>query len=216
MNCGIYKIENKINNKIYIGQSKNIKSRIYNHKKRLALGNHYNSHLQESYNKYGLKCFNFETIEYCNENLLNEREIFWIKKLNTFNNGYNLTEGGSYRNYACADYHFENIKTKEIAKGKNISDFCLKHNLPLRLVSHFSAMALGVSKRNTCLGWRNAGTSHQVNRMKPFKLKHIITGEIYEGSNISDFCRTHKLNRPNVIAMMKGRQKTAYGWINLK
>lgn len=216
MNCGIYKIENKINNKIYIGQSKNIRSRIYNHKKRLALGNHYNLHLQESYNKHGLNCFNFETIEYCAEDSLNEREIFWIKKLDTFNNGYNLTEGGNSRNYACSDYCFENIKTKEIVKGRNILDFCLKYNLPAHSASHFSEMALGVSKRNTCFGWRKAGTSHQINRMKEFRFQHISSGTIYEGSNISEFCRIYKLNRSNIIAMMKGRQKTAYGWIYLK
>lgn len=31
MSCGIYKITNKINNKIYIGQSVNIQQRFYTH-----------------------------------------------------------------------------------------------------------------------------------------------------------------------------------------
>jgi len=212
MNSGIYKITNKINNKVYIGQSKNIKSRIYIHKRDLKLNKHYNPHLQASFNKYGIESFSFETVEICKESQLNNKEIFWIKKYDSFNNGYNLTNGGNCRIYACSEYAFENIKTGEIAQGNNIKDFCIKYNLPLSSYSHFCEVALGTTKRNTCLGWRKLGTSNIVNRMKFFKLKNIKTNEIYEGSNISEFCRIYKINHSNVIAMMKGRQKTSYDW----
>ena len=46
--------------------------------------------------KYGKEAFNFNVIEQCvTLDQLNEREIHWIKELNTLSpNGYNLQEGG--------------------------------------------------------------------------------------------------------------------------
>lgn len=47
-------------------------------------------------NKYGIENFKIEEIEYLeNDNELSNREIFWIKELNTYgSNGYNATKGG--------------------------------------------------------------------------------------------------------------------------
>ena len=43
---GIYKIENKVNGKVYIGQSIDINTRWYNHRKELNGNRHHNEHLQ--------------------------------------------------------------------------------------------------------------------------------------------------------------------------
>ena len=93
---GIYKIENLINQKIYIGQSVNIERRWKSHKKdAFDVNNHnYNTHLYRSIRKYGLENFSFEVIEECCINELNDRERYWIKQYNSFFNGYNLTFGG--------------------------------------------------------------------------------------------------------------------------
>ena len=50
---GIYQIRNIINNKIYIGQSLNIKTRFLQHKQALRKNRHPNQHLQNAWNKYG-------------------------------------------------------------------------------------------------------------------------------------------------------------------
>lgn len=47
--------------------------------------------------KYGIDNFYIEMIEQCDDNLLNEREIYWINKLDTYKNGYNSTTGGDGR-----------------------------------------------------------------------------------------------------------------------
>jgi group I intron endonuclease len=62
MGCGIYRIINKTNNKIYIGSSVNILSRFSKHKSLLKHNKHDNDYLQNSYNKYGLENFLFEII----------------------------------------------------------------------------------------------------------------------------------------------------------
>lgn len=93
---GIYKIENIINGKIYIGQSINIEQRWGNHRRELNGNKHCNSHLQNSWNKYGEKNFNFVVIDECDICDIDEKEMYWISKLDSFNplKGYNLTEGG--------------------------------------------------------------------------------------------------------------------------
>ena len=83
MSIGIYKIENKINGKVYIGSSNNIKRRWQKHKSLLKHNKHQNSHLQASWNKYGEDNFIFSIVELCSESSLLEREQYFIDKLNS-------------------------------------------------------------------------------------------------------------------------------------
>ena len=92
MSCGIYKITNNINNNSYIGQSINIENRWIHHKNYPKENGHYPLYL--AFEKYGIENFSFEIIEECKPEELNEKEIYWIKYYNTFNQGYNQTEGG--------------------------------------------------------------------------------------------------------------------------
>lgn len=78
--CGIYIIKNKINNSIYVGQSKNIFHRWIHHKSLLKNNCHNNPHLQHSWNKYGEQAFEFSIIELCSKQQLNEKEIYWANK----------------------------------------------------------------------------------------------------------------------------------------
>lgn len=96
---GIYKIENKVNGKVYVGQSINIEQRFKFHERLLRQNKHENIYLQRSYNKYGSDAFNYIIIEECTEDKLNEREMYWIDYYKSYvgfdnSNGYNLTLGG--------------------------------------------------------------------------------------------------------------------------
>ena len=92
----IYSIINKVNKKRYIGQSICVKKRIYKHFKKLEEGQHCNPYLQKSYNKYGRDNFRVEIVEEnIKEDLLNEREIYWMGYFDTYEGeGYNLIPGG--------------------------------------------------------------------------------------------------------------------------
>lgn len=94
--CGIYCIENILNNKRYIGLSRDIKRRWSEHKAELNSHTHRNQYLQSSWDKYGKANFKFYIIELCDEELLTERECYYIKLYKTLSheNGYNLTVGG--------------------------------------------------------------------------------------------------------------------------
>lgn len=88
-------IENVVNNKKYVGQSDNIKRRWKAHYRELTTNRHYSKHLQNAWNKYGENNFNFKIIEYCDIELLNEKESYWISYYDSYKNGYNLTLGGN-------------------------------------------------------------------------------------------------------------------------
>ena len=100
---GIYKIENRINGKIYIGKSKNIKKRFIQHKYYLTKGLNpktYNRYLKNSVEKHGIENFCFsvlETFEEIDEYLLAEAEIKWMDYYNSYNSdkGYNLKRDSS-------------------------------------------------------------------------------------------------------------------------
>ena len=87
--CGIYKITNLCNGKIYIGQSVDIQRRWRDHKNCTS-----DYALYRAFRKYGLENFQFDVIEECNVDQLNEREKYWINYYDSFFHGYNETLGG--------------------------------------------------------------------------------------------------------------------------
>ena len=93
---GIYKITNLINNKIYIGQSRNIEKRWKDHTSTAfnEFDHAYNYPLYKAIRKYGIENFKFEVIEECSIEELNKKEIYWIEYYDSFFHGYNQTLGG--------------------------------------------------------------------------------------------------------------------------
>ena len=96
----IYKITNKLNNKIYIGKTKKtipirFKSHLSQAKKYLEL-NKTSIPLYNAINKDGIDNFTIEEVEQCPIDELSDRERYWIKELNTQNSniGYNVCAGG--------------------------------------------------------------------------------------------------------------------------
>jgi group I intron endonuclease len=94
MITGIYKILNKINNKVYIGSAVNIRKRWRDHKWHLIHNIHHNSHLQSAWNKYSINNFEFSIIIECTieELLIKEKEF--MLKFNSHDNvyGYNVND----------------------------------------------------------------------------------------------------------------------------
>lgn len=93
---GIYRIQNKINGKVYIGQSININKRWKQHIYGLENNRHNNKHLLSSWNKYGKDNFIFEVICLCDVLELDQKEVYYIEKFKSYdyNFGYNLNLGG--------------------------------------------------------------------------------------------------------------------------
>ncbi|CAK0763341.1 putative GIY-YIG domain-containing protein [Gammaproteobacteria bacterium] len=115
---GIYLIRNKINEKVYVGSSVNVESRLKHHQRSLMKGVHNNSKLQNAFNKYEFKNFSFVWIENVNDlKKLIRREQYWIDHLDSVSNGYNIRPK--------AGHTFDQIpwnKGRSIRKGYHLSE----------------------------------------------------------------------------------------------
>lgn len=151
----IYKITNKINNKVYIGQTiQSIKDRFYRHcQKRCLSKQEANMAIKRAIFKYGKKNFSLELLETCDREQLDEREIYYIKLYNSYEDGYNCTTGGqngSYRPYKIARaedpdvirLYNEGFSLREIAREYNvdhatIKTLLLRNNIQLRTTRNY-------------------------------------------------------------------------------
>ena len=128
---GIYCIENKVNQKKYIGKAKDVKARWRTHKCELNKGCHVNRHLQSAWNKYGAAAFSFYVIAEAPKEDLSALEIQWIKKLDTANKGYNLTLGGEgqFGRYLTDE---QKKHLSEINTGANNPNYGMKRSAETR------------------------------------------------------------------------------------
>ena len=115
----IYSILNKINGKIYIGQTERLFSRrTTEHKSKLRGQDHRNPHLQNSWNKYGEDAFEFSILEICDNDKLNDNEDWWIDFFDStdHNKGYNIQKGGGSRGSCSQEFK---DKMSKVTKGEN-------------------------------------------------------------------------------------------------
>ena len=89
----IYKIRNKIDNKIYVGQTiQDVEARWKDHLKKGSNCRY----LKSAINKYGLDNFEFKLVCITFDNQLDDMEIKYIEQYNSLvPNGYNLRLGGN-------------------------------------------------------------------------------------------------------------------------
>ena len=101
----IYKIVNKINNKVYIGQTTDtLENRFQSHVAESLRERSKNRPLYKAFSKYGVENFYIEVLETLppETDILQQQEIFWIAYYKSFCGdpdswGYNATRGGDSR-----------------------------------------------------------------------------------------------------------------------
>lgn len=126
----IYKIINKLNGKCYVGKHKTFDGEPF----RAYMGS--GVAIVEAQRKYWIDNFDKEIIEEIeddeNELIVDERERFWIKELNTISpNGYNIAYGGEGGCYSVSEETKKKIsksstgkpKSKEHIKNMRIAEF---------------------------------------------------------------------------------------------
>lgn len=223
--CGIYSITCGEKNRHYIGQSMSMTKRKYNHKTLLIRDKHYNSKLQEGYNKY--KIFTFDVLEYIQDyKLLNDREIHYINLLDATNTGYNIT-GGGQAGYGCkhsAAIYSENQIIEALLLGTN-PDITYQQ-IADKLHMSYSAVK-GVINRETH-AWLDNLFPDEIqelliikNTRKRLSKKHVEykfssmkdpEGNIHKVDNIAEFARIHNLHATGIRNTLLGSQKTHLGW----
>ena len=89
----VYKISNNVNDKVYIGVASDPANRWRKHKSRAKQGSQLYA-IHHAMRKHGIENFTFEIIDETSRDQIEELEKHYIREYNSFNNGYNLTEGG--------------------------------------------------------------------------------------------------------------------------
>jgi group I intron endonuclease len=139
---GVYKIINKVNNKYYVGSTSNFKKRWNQHIKLLNRNKHKNDYLQNVWNKYGEKSFEFIVVEYTDVNLVKIIEQKYLdiaekEQDKSYNLNFNSLGG------CLSEYSKEKIKQNKI---KYWQDFEKRKSLGVKLKNK---IALNTEYRKT-------------------------------------------------------------------
>ena len=174
----IYKITNKINGKSYIGQTiQNVKERFYQHCATKCSQAVLNMAIHRAINKYGKSNFTIEVIEEVESTNLNDRERYWIRYYDSYNNGYNSTKGGQDGIKLFKNLDTESI-VREYKSGKSlreigrlfnvdkqtIKDLLVRNNISLRTTRTYKFsqkdredilkdLSLGLSRKEIISKW---------------------------------------------------------------
>ena len=194
--CGIiYKVINKVNGKVYIGQTvKSLLGRISDHLHDNK-SNDYNSAFHKALRKYGKDNFEWRVLEKCvSKEEMDEMEFHYIKQYDSYNSGgYNLTWGGE----GChgRKYSAETLKKmSESHKGVKLSKEQVKKIVATRMRRNYT------------------GLNNKAGRM------YILTapdGDVFKVFNLDYFCKMFtgcKLNPSSLYKVIKGSQISNRGY----
>lgn len=233
----IYKITCKISGKSYIGKTiRRLKVRIWEHFTCKAG----TTALRRAIQKYGKGVFEVQILEEHNannlqelNNILAEREIYFINKYNTYEDGYNCTKGGEGRLGSHSEETKRKIsetlkgrecpellrqKRKLMNKGKHHSEEAKQHMREAFFRRSAESEAYRKQRIHECF----FGKKRDSKLMAQIGLKHkkpivqlSINGEFIQAFDSAT--DAHKFNNKwainNVTACCKGRLKTSYGYI---
>lgn len=116
---GIYVIYNVVSNKYYVGSCSSklgLGYRMHRHIQDLFKNRHHSIKLQNSWDKHGPCAFVFKIIELCDSKDCIKREQYWMDKLNSVNNGYNVAPNAG-SNLGCSRSQEAIQKTVSALRG---------------------------------------------------------------------------------------------------
>lgn len=195
VNFVIYKIINKINNKIYIGQTtRTLNERITSYKYEKS-----NRPIINALKKYGMNSFQFEIIDKAfSVDELNLLEEEWIEKLNTrnLNIGYNLRAGGTNSFYGKNHNNKTKEKLSKQRSGSNNWWRGRKHSAETKKKMSAAQKGRNVSKETrikSSLSQRKI-KNHQIDNIKILR---------NEGHSYSYIAKLYKVSRETIRRAIK-------------
>lgn len=206
----IYKITNRINGLVYIGQSKDPNKRWKQHciessnEKRRK-----NSRLHEAIHKYGVFNFSLEIIEGPIINY-NEREQYWIAYYHSQDRdkGYNITIGGEEPPVLIGEKSFLSKYSDELIS--NVQDALINTNLSFEEISkkynidinYLSSINRGTSRKNNNLIYPLRKNGNE--RLKQNIVEDILYYLLYTFENIESIAKLMKIDSNVIYDINKG------------
>ena len=218
--------KNKINGKIYIGQTVNMYLRKRQHENPTGQDrtHQFNSEFHQDIRKYGIDNFEFSILEECLPEELNEREIYWISKYESTENGYNIKRGGSggWVNGKPV-YQIEigtgniisehpSIRAAARAVGCNAGDIKRVCIGSLQSAGGFAWCLIDDYRKEDYIGKKQNPRRPYV-KAKPVMQVNIETGEtVREYASVHDAAKAMGVHRNNIYNVCQHKWKTSCGF----
>lgn len=187
----IYIIRNLVNPKVYIGQTKEtIQIRYKKHIYSANKGCHYAIH--KAMRKYGIINFYVQEIEQCPNELLNNRETYWISyyKSNNPKYGYNMTEGGSRQGDP-----WNKSRVDDITLLNAFNNGLSAHNIAKKYHTTVSRVTSVLNKFGIKYG--------KALQITPENIERQIVDLYLKGYASSIICKYFKLNKTTVLHILE-------------
>ena len=163
----IYMIKNKVNDKVYIGQTRvSLKERMRHHFSKWETC----SKLKKAIETLGIENFEYNILEEIPVSKLNEREVFYIKKYNSVKNGYNCKEGNS------------RFRGRKIHSIKNLEPYVIqdyKNRIPIETIANKYNIAItsiyNILDRNNIEKGYNKGGFNSKAKIKIDQLIYLLS-----------------------------------------
>ena len=206
----IYKITSP-SGRIYVGKTKRPKIRVWEYrwrsKKRKSI-------VHDSIKGYGWEAHKFEIIEELPDEMLNDREVFWIKELNTFylDNplGMNMTRGGDGGGQSWMHDIERRKKQSESRKGVN-GTFYGKHHTEENKKNQSDRMkARHKIKPFKIPEWGVANGRGKV--IKPVLLYDVNGNFVEEFESYTEAAKFIGVNTSMIWGVVSGRRTNVKGW----
>lgn len=224
----IYKIENKINGKVYIGQTcQPLCKRIAQHKRDAYRSKCF---IHAAIRKYGFNNFSIRKIDSAADGVeLDDKERTYIEYYGSFGHGYNMNEGGNGVSYIMKERnrqaHFGKVTTKDTRQKMSLSHknrYSKEPLLKARLSTALIAVWDGNDQRRAKTSQEHSGSNNfhygkrgadSVNA----KAHIIVTpdGRRIKTDCLKTFCDTwaeHILNPKNMNMVAKGKRNHHHGY----
>lgn len=198
----IYQIKNSINGKIYVGKTlESVERRWKKHQSDSQREICKDRPLYRAINKYGADKFEVSVLEEVSDEIVNEKEKYWIELLGSYKNGYNATLGGDGRAYADYDLIFslwnDGKNSREICSITGYDASTVKKALDNRGISSEERQKRGWQSINRCIAMLDKNTFEILKVFTSLKEAYNFLGKEQSG---------------HIASVCNGKRKTAYGY----
>ena len=161
-----------------------------------------NRPLYRAFNKYSVANFTIQQLEECSEEVVNEREVYWINILDTFRKGYNATIGGDGKAYVDKSL----IKTLW-DDGKTVNEI-----IEITSYDHITV--------KSALNSKGISKSERIVRGRLTYIAKPVLMFSKQGEYLKEFASTSEANkylkikgRGHISAVCDGKRKSCYGYV---